>query len=97
MYNYECENRQHSGFLCFEYIVLGRAWHLLNQKCSQIKPIFNSGLPDFSWHNIPKRGEFTKWPQTIPNGHKIYQMTGKWIHRMASYYTNIFHGKTLKS
>jgi hypothetical protein len=25
MYNYECENRQHSGFLCFEYIVLGRA------------------------------------------------------------------------
>jgi hypothetical protein len=39
-----------------------------------------SGLPDFSWYNIPKweklqqvTFKYTKWPQNIPNGHKIYQ------------------------
>jgi hypothetical protein len=33
-----------------------------------------AGLPDFSWNNIPKRG---KYPQNIPNGHKIYNMAVK--------------------
>jgi hypothetical protein len=39
-----------------------------------------TGLPDFPWYNIPKREKiyqitikYTKWPQSIPNGHKIYQ------------------------
>jgi hypothetical protein len=39
-----------------------------------------SGLPDFSWRNIPKRGKiypmstkYTKWSQNRQNGHKIYQ------------------------
>jgi hypothetical protein len=47
-----------------------------------------SGLPDFSWYNIPKRGKiyqsttkytkwtqnmYTKWTEHLPNGHKIYQ------------------------
>jgi hypothetical protein len=50
------------------------------------------GLPDFSWHNSPKRGKnipnghkiyqmatkYTKWPQNIPNGHKIYKMPTKY-------------------
>jgi hypothetical protein len=27
---------------------------------------FKSGLPDFSWHNIPKRDIYTKWPQNVP-------------------------------
>jgi hypothetical protein len=51
------------------------------------------GLPEFSWHNIPKGGKYTKLPQhipivykIIPNGRKIYQMSVK--------YTNIFHCKT---
>jgi hypothetical protein len=35
------------------------------------------GLPDFSRYNIPKRGKYTKWPQNIPNGHKIFPMAIK--------------------
>jgi hypothetical protein len=43
--------------------------------------MLKSGLPDFSWHNIPKRGNMyipncqsiTQWPYKIPNGHKMYQ------------------------
>jgi hypothetical protein len=30
-------------------------------------------LPDFSWHNIPKREKYTELAQNIPNGHKIYK------------------------
>jgi hypothetical protein len=40
-----------------------------------------AGLPDFSWYNVPKRGKdipnslkFNKWPQNIPNSHKIAQI-----------------------
>jgi hypothetical protein len=29
------------------------------------------GLPDFSWYKIPKRGKYTKLPQTILNVNKI--------------------------
>jgi hypothetical protein len=35
------------------------------------------GLPDFTSYNIPKRGKYTKFPQTIPNGYEIYQMALK--------------------
>jgi hypothetical protein len=24
------------------------------------------GLPDYSWYNMPKRGKYTKWPQSKP-------------------------------
>jgi hypothetical protein len=50
-----------------------------------ILPAWTTGLPDFPWHYIPKRGKiyqitttlpngikYTKWPQNILNGHKIY-------------------------
>jgi hypothetical protein len=37
-----------------------------------------TGLPDFSWHIVPKRPkinqmviQFTEWPFNIGNGHKI--------------------------
>jgi hypothetical protein len=55
-----------------------------------------TGLPDFSWPNLPKRRKmyqmtikFTKCPQNIPNYRKIYQMTIK--------YTYIFHCKTVQN
>jgi hypothetical protein len=46
-----------------------------------------SGMPDFPWYKIPKRGKnipidhkiyqiavkYTNWPQSRPNGQKIYQ------------------------
>jgi hypothetical protein len=39
------------------------------------------GCPIFR-HNIPKKYQitikYTKWPQNIPNGHKIYQMATKY-------------------
>jgi hypothetical protein len=42
------------------------------------------GLPDFSWYDIPTQGKiyeittkYTKLPQNIPNGHKIYQTVVK--------------------
>jgi hypothetical protein len=33
-----------------------------------LQNLFGTGLQDFSWYNIPKRGT------DIPNNHKIYQM-----------------------
>jgi hypothetical protein len=55
-------------------------------------PEYEAGLPDFSWHNIPKQEKiyemainYTNWPQNIPTGHKIDQNIIK--------YTNIFHCK----
>jgi hypothetical protein len=53
-------------------------------------------LPDFSRHNLPKRGKniptghnITKWPWNIPNGCKTLQMTIK--------YTNIFPFKAIQN
>jgi hypothetical protein len=36
-----------------------------------------SGLPDFPWSKIPKREKFTKLPQNIPNGNKIFPIAVK--------------------
>jgi hypothetical protein len=43
-----------------------------------------SGLPDFSCYNIPKRGKiylngkkYTKTGENMPNNHKIYKMAVK--------------------
>jgi hypothetical protein len=53
---------------------------------------YETGLPDFSWYNIPKWGnmyqatlKYTNWPQQIPTSHKIDHMAIK--------STNIFHYK----
>jgi hypothetical protein len=56
-------------------------------------------LPDFSGHNLPKWGKYTKWPQNYPldikytktaenisNGHKIYQ---NWPFQGPPKYTHI--------
>jgi hypothetical protein len=40
-------------------------------KMPQYEFEFCSGLPDFSWHKIPKPENYTKFPRTIPNVHKI--------------------------
>jgi hypothetical protein len=43
------------------------------------------GLPDFflsqntkTGKNVPKNIKYTKWPQNVPKGHKIYQMATKY-------------------
>jgi hypothetical protein len=38
---------------------------------------FGSGLPDFSWYSIPKRGKIYQ------NDHKFYQLAKKYIYEMA--------------
>jgi hypothetical protein len=39
--------------------------------------MYTPGLPDFSWSEIPKGGKYTKLPNNIPNGHKIFPMAVK--------------------
>jgi hypothetical protein len=39
-----------------------------------------TGLPDFSWYNIPKR------PQNMPNGHETYAPDGCKIFQMGTKY-----------
>jgi hypothetical protein len=42
-------------------------------------------LPDFSWHNVPKRGKIHQIGTKLPNCCNILQM--------AKEYTNLFHSK----
>jgi hypothetical protein len=47
-----------------------------NYSCVPIVPrnsALLSGLPDYSWYNVPKRENISKWPTDISNGHKIYK------------------------
>jgi hypothetical protein len=56
-----------------------KLWHGKNNIMTNKSVFFDGrrpGLPDFSWFNIPKRGKYTKSPQNIPNGHKMY---AKWL------------------
>jgi hypothetical protein len=41
----------------------------------QIRRRATPGLPDSSWHYLPKRGKIYQITTTLPNCHKIYQMT----------------------
>jgi hypothetical protein len=55
-----------------------------------------SGLPDFSWHNIPKRGKIYQITKALPKDYKIYQITVKYT-KIAVKYTNIFHYKSVQN
>jgi hypothetical protein len=47
-----------------------------------------TGLPHFSWYKHTKMEKYTKWLQTIPNGHKLYQMVvnySKWWQSMTTF------------
>jgi hypothetical protein len=45
-----------------------------------------------------QKGEkYTKWPQTIPNGHKLDIPNGHKIFLMVIRYTNIFHSKAFQN
>jgi hypothetical protein len=56
-----------------------------------------AGLPDFSWHNIPKRGKIYQITTTLPNGHKIGMPDDRIIFQMTTKYTSIFHSKALQN
>jgi hypothetical protein len=36
------------------------------------------GLPDFSWNDIPKTGNYPNRPENTPHGREIYQMAAKY-------------------
>jgi hypothetical protein len=40
-----------------------------------------TGLPDFSWYNIPKQEKYPKLPK-IPSGHKIGISNGRKMDQM---------------
>jgi hypothetical protein len=46
-------------------------------------------LPDFSWHNIPKRGKRYQIATKLPNGRNIF--------KIAKENTNLFHSKALQN
>jgi hypothetical protein len=53
------------------------------------KSFFGHGLPDFYWHNLPKREKYTKLSQSIPIDRKIDQTAIK--------FTNISNCKTIQN
>jgi hypothetical protein len=71
------------AFLLFVFLFLAKVEMIEYLKF--LRTMMRTGLPDFSWYNIPKRGKmyqittkYTKLPQDIPNYHKIYQITSKY-------------------
>jgi hypothetical protein len=54
------------------------------------------GLPDFSWHTIPKGEKMYQIATKLPNAHKCTP-NGRNIFRMAIEYTNLSHSKTLQN
>jgi hypothetical protein len=57
------------------------SWALLSDKKKKGETLnrkSEAGVPDFSWHNIPKRGDIYQMTATLPNGHKIYQLAVKY-------------------
>jgi hypothetical protein len=55
------------------------------------------GLPDSSWHNIPKRWKIYQITTTLPHGHKICISNDRKIFQMTIKYTSIFHSKALQN
>jgi hypothetical protein len=45
---------------------------------TQTRTQFRPGLPDFSWHVVPKPEKCTKSTQNAPNDHKIAQVSEKY-------------------
>jgi hypothetical protein len=55
---------------------VGSRWK--DKKCNSDKM---AGLPDFSRHNVPKRGKIYQITTNLPNDDKLYRMTitySKW-------------------
>jgi hypothetical protein len=66
----------------YSVTIFCRIWFAICQKINVAKrpfhPTFYSGLPDFSWHNTPKRWIMIQIFATLPSDHKIYEMAVKY-------------------
>jgi hypothetical protein len=54
----------------------------------QTLSLFYSGLPDFTWHNIPKRVKIHQITTKLPNGRKICQLDilySEWLFIVATF------------
>jgi hypothetical protein len=79
--------RPKSHFYVYKSTYYKNTWH----KCIKIKSPSTeisvgkcspkSGLPDFSWYNVPKRGD-----GDAPNDHKLYQIGITYMYQMAVEY-----------
>jgi hypothetical protein len=55
-------------------------------------------LPDFSWYNVPKRGEkICQMTTKLPNAHWMYPMVVKYSKWPDYICNNIFHSKVLQN
>jgi hypothetical protein len=59
--------------------------------------ILKPGLPDFSWHNIPKLGEICQIANKLQNGHTMYQLAEMYYNWPKNIITNLFHSKALQN
>jgi hypothetical protein len=76
------ENRKATGYERFQD----------SNRCAYI----GTGLPDFSWNNIPKWRKYNKWPQNIPHCYKIKITTTKSTKKVIKY-IRIFHSKDFQN
>jgi hypothetical protein len=60
------------------FISLKKIFAFFTHKQHIWSQLYTTGLPDFSLSNIPKREKYTKWPQNVPVGQRIYQMAVKY-------------------
>jgi hypothetical protein len=81
------------------FVQTKRAYFRVKHTVSKDRQVPNSqtGLPDFSWRNIPQWGEIYQIAAKLPNGHKVYQITYSSILQMATEDTNLLHSKALQN
>jgi hypothetical protein len=53
------------------------AWFRACDAAQGLKMRSVAGLPDFPWHNLPKRGKIYHMTTKFPNGHKIFPIDRK--------------------
>jgi hypothetical protein len=59
--------------------------------------VFQPGLPEISWHNIPKWGKMYQMGNKLPNGYNTYLPNSRNIFQMAIEYTTLFYSNALKN
>jgi hypothetical protein len=66
-------------FMCIQSFTSLKSWLMVTTWALKqvLMNVYIPGLPDFSWHNIPKRGKMHQIIRTLPNwifGYKPYHL-----------------------
>jgi phospholipid N-methyltransferase len=67
---------------------------LLHYQFQQLRT--QAGLPEFSFQHIKTVENIPKIPHHIPNDHKLYQTTLKYVYQIAIKRTELFRSKPLQ-